>query len=388
MKILHVVPSYMPAYRYGGPIMAVHGLCKGLFALGHDVTVFTTNIDGPGNSNVPLGVEVDRDGVKVWYYPPTHFRRFYWSPDIAKALWNKVSSFDLLHLHSIYLWPTTIAAHMARRQGVPYLLAPLGMLVKNLVHKKNKMAKSLWLQLVEKRNIEAAAGMHFTSKIESREAAKFGYHFPAEFIVPNGIDFETPVSASVTSPIIKELQKKRNLILFIGRISWEKGLDRLIPAMRHIPDAYLAIVGNDENHYRPVLDELAAAHGISDRVFFTGPLYGYDKNSLLKHASVLVLPSYSENFGIIVLEAMAAACPVLVTPEVGAADIVREYRCGIVLDGDPDILGKGLRDMLRMPSQLAEMGRRGRIAVEENFTWSVVSRQMEKVYAKVLQYSK
>ena len=77
MRILHVVPTYIPAYRYGGPIYSVHGLCKVLAAHGHDIHVFTTNVDGPNDSDVPLGTPVDMDGVKVWYFPSKHLRRLY-----------------------------------------------------------------------------------------------------------------------------------------------------------------------------------------------------------------------------------------------------------------------------------------------------------------------
>ena len=86
MRILHVVPSYIPAYRYGGPNKSVHGLCKGLADLGHDVHVFTTNVDGPGDSDVPLGVPVEIDGVKVWYFTSKRLRRLYWSPEMAREL--------------------------------------------------------------------------------------------------------------------------------------------------------------------------------------------------------------------------------------------------------------------------------------------------------------
>ena len=130
MRILHVVPTYLPATRYGGPIHSVHGLCAALAADGHDVHVFTTSVDGPGDSPVPLGQPVALDHVNVWYFPSRRLRRLYWSPPMARALRRDAASFDLLHLHSVFLWPTWAAARAAAAARVPYVISPRGMLVR------------------------------------------------------------------------------------------------------------------------------------------------------------------------------------------------------------------------------------------------------------------
>ena len=124
--------------------------------------------------------------------------------------------------------------------------------------------------------------------------------------------------------------------------------------------------------------------GVLARVSFVGPIYGEDKASLLRHALLLVLPSYSENFGNVVLEAMALGCPVAVTPEVGAAEIVRESGAGGVFNGDPAELGVGIRGLIADPVALKRMGERGREFVSHRFTWEAVSVQMEEVYKQAI----
>src|SRR5215471_14810307 len=124
MRILHVVPSYLPAVRYGGPIFAVHGLCRALTARGHEIEVVTTNIDGPGNSRVPVGIPVNLDGVRVRYFSSPLFRWLYWAPALRRALRRDPGKFDAVHLHSVFLWPTWTAARCARRAGIPYVLSP------------------------------------------------------------------------------------------------------------------------------------------------------------------------------------------------------------------------------------------------------------------------
>ena len=375
MKILHVVPSYLPAVRYGGPIVSVHGLCKALVKRGHDVHVFTTNVDGQHNSDVPLGEPVDLDGVKVWYFPVTALRRLYWSEPMRQALRRHVGNFDVIHTHSVFLWPTWVAAQTAHRLNVPYVLAPRGMLVHDLVRRKSALLKRAWIALIERRNIANAALLHFTSRLEADDAVALGLPIRQSRVIPNGLD---------VSMLDRPRQRDEPFLLFIGRINWKKGLDRLLAALPAIPDCRLVVAGNDEDAYRPTLEALATRMGVSGRVSFIGPVYGDDKASLLSRALLLVLPSYSENFGNVVLEAMAAGCPVVVTPEVGAADIVRESGAGIVLEGDPAVLGPGIARIVADANALDRIGAMGREFVRHRYTWEVVAVQMEAAYRQII----
>ena len=184
MRILHIVPSYLPATRYGGPIYSVHGLCKALVQNGHEVTVFTTNVDGPYNSDVPLNQGVDVDGVKVWYFPSRILRRLFWAPGLSRVLRKKISSFDILHLHSVFLWPTWAAARCAKNLGIPYIIAPRGMLVRELINRKNRFVKNAWILFIERRSFVEASGIHITADIERKEIEKFVFDLPPVFYVP------------------------------------------------------------------------------------------------------------------------------------------------------------------------------------------------------------
>jgi glycosyltransferase involved in cell wall biosynthesis len=380
MKILHVVPSYVPAWKHGGPIRSVHGLCKALAARGHQVTVFTTDADTGGA--VPAGQAVALDGVEVWYFPVTAPRRLYRSPRMGRALRQRIAGFDVVHLHSVFLWPTAAAARAAERAGVPYLLAPRGMLVPDLLRRRGRWRKAAWLRLVERRTLARAAGLHVTAELEAEEARKLDLPLPRVFIVPNGIDPEPPPTDLSAAPVL-DLLTTGPFLLYLGRLSWKKGLDRLIPAFARVPDACLALAGNDEEGIRPRLEALAREAGVAERIVFLGPVDGADKAALLQSCAALVLPSYSENFGNAVLEAMAAGRPVAVTPEVGLADVVREERTGIVADGDPAVLGDALRTLLADPDR-ESMGQRGAEAARRRFGWEAVAAQMEGVYREVV----
>jgi glycosyltransferase involved in cell wall biosynthesis len=365
MNILHVVPTYVPAWRYGGPIVAVHGLCKALAARGHRVDVVTTNVDGDQTLDVPVATPVDVDGVHVRYYP-SPFRRLYWSPQMRKALRAHVQNYDVVHVHAVYLWPGIAAARAAHQAGVPYVISPRGMLVPELIRQKSRVAKTLWLQLFERRGFAHAAGVHFTSELEHDEARRVGLPLPNALVVPNGIDLATR----------PDVARDHRTLLFLGRVNWKKGLDRVIAALPSLADARLLIAGNDEEQLTPKLRALAAQHGVADRVEFLGPVYGPAKDELLARATLFVLMSTSENFGNAVLEALAMETPVVLSSDVGLADEVVRAGAGVI---GVDRVNALLDDRARRD----EMGRKGRALVESRFAWQRVAQEMEEAYRRI-----
>lgn len=367
MNILHVVPTYLPARRYGGPIYAVHGLAKALVARGHRVDVFTTNVDGDGVSDVPLATRVEIDGVGVHYFASS-FARLYWSAGLRRALHDNVASYDVVHLHSIFLHPTAAAARAAKGHGVPYVIAPRGMLVPELIRGKSRVPKLMWLRMVEHRNFADAAAIHFTSERELRDAQRTSMPLPSPFVVPNGIEL-------VARP---DVAREQNLIVALGRISWKKGLDRLIAAMPQLPHATLTIAGNDDENLTPQLHEQAGALGVESRVSFIGEVSGSAKYELLARASVVAMPSINENFGNVVLEALSMETPVVVTPEVGLSDEVAHANAGVVVRGE---LASAIDEVLRNPG---ERGANGRRLIEERFTWPHVAEEMEAAYRRLV----
>lgn len=375
MRIAHVVPSYWPASRYGGAIESVHGLCRALAAAGHRVDVFTTNLDGPGVSDVPVGRPVDVDGVRVRYFRSPVLRRWFWSPSMGAALESHAGDWDLLHLHSVFLWPTTFAARLARRRGLPYVLSPRGMLVAGLIRRKSRFLKSAWMAAFGRRLVREAACLHLTSTAERSELEGLGIPSAREWrVIPNGIRLED-VPLDLPEP---PGGSERPLVMYLGRIHWKKGIDRLVRAMKWVPGARLEIIGNDEEGYRPVVERAACEAGVRDRVSIEGPVYGPDKYRRMARASVFVLPSYSENFGNAALEAMAAGCPAVVAPGVGAADLAG--RGGLlVCDSDPERLGPALRELLADDERLARMRRQARQTALE-MDWSRIAGQMSALY--------
>jgi glycosyltransferase involved in cell wall biosynthesis len=383
VKILHVTPTYLPAVRYGGPIFAVHGLCRALAARGHQVDVFTTTIDGPNDSQVPLAVPVALDSVQVHYFASPVLRRLAWAPAMKGALRQEAAKATVMHLHSVFLWPTYAAARAAQRAHTPYVISPRGALVKELVRKRNRLLKTACIALIERSTFEHAAAIHVTSSAEENELKRFAWNLPKIAVIPNGID-EPVQTAGLPAPDVQSIAKQQPLVLFLGRLSWVKGLDRLLQAFALTRAGKLAIVGPDYENLLPNLLQLATKLGIAERVhFLPRTVGGPDKEHLFAAAKVLVLPSYSENFGNTVLEALIRSVPAVVTREVGAADIVRQSGGGIVVEGEPKPLAEAIAGLLENPVAARESGQAGRRHVAERYSWSSIAAQMEGLYEEI-----
>jgi glycosyltransferase involved in cell wall biosynthesis len=377
MRLLHVVPTYLPAVRYGGPIRSVHGLCSALAARGHDIHVYTTSVDGRGDSKVPLGRPVDVDGVKVWYFRSRFLRRLYWSPQMARALRKHMTRFDLVHLHSIFLWPTWAAARAAQSAHVPYVLSPRGMLVRDLVEAKSRRAKTLWLALVERANLAHAAAIHVTSAIEAQGVREFAFAAaPRIFEVPNGV--------AITARI-PEVTPQSPYVLILGRINWKKRIEIALEALQVVDGIRLVIAGGDDEGRGARLRERAAALGVADRVVFIGPVDGREKRLLLAGALALLMPSISENFGNSVLEAMAEGTPAIVVREVGAAEVVGESGGGFVVAPNGAGFAEAIRQLQGDPALRAQMGERAREAVALRYSWPAIAKRMEDQYRTLLR---
>ena len=357
----------------------MHDLCRHLNARGHQTNVFTTDVDGPGTIEVKSSRPCDVDGVKVQYFPVRTPRRLYYSPQLAAALKSHIVDFDIVHLHSTFLYPTMTAARCAEKMQVPYVISPRGMLVKDLIRKKSFLLKSAWIAMFERHTVEHASAVHVTSPLESEEVHKFDFTMPPVHTIANGIDI----------PHVNEsVPREANSVLFLGRIDWKKGLERLISAVSLVEAAKLVIAGNDETGYTSKLKKLCRKLGVDERVRFIGPVTGGDKWRLYQNASVFVLPSLSENLANTVLEAMAMECPVVVTPQVGLADTVNRHRTGLITAGEPAALAEAIRSILNDADAARSMGKRGRRLVEDAYGWPDIAAAMEQVYVEIVDRRK
>jgi glycosyltransferase involved in cell wall biosynthesis len=381
LRILHVVPTYYPAVRYGGPVRSVHSLAIALVELGHEVHVFTSSMDGSIDLDVPEKTPVNVDGVLVRYFRVPLLRRLCWSPSMGTALREEIWRFDIVHLHSVFLWPTSAAARFAKAAGVPYIVTPRGMLGHAVIRGKSRFVKSAWIHIVERKTLRDAAAVHVTSELEGTEVQSLGLRLPQVCCVPNGVASPLQYPTLDQGPFAG---LSRPYVLFLSRISWKKGLDRLIKSWKWVPNLTLIVAGNDDEGYQRQLTVIAEKEGVSDRVRFIGQVSDEHKWALYENALMLVLPSYSENFGNVVAEAMAVACPVVVTKEVGLSSFVIETGSGIVTDGEPALLAHAINELGCDDAKRKQLGAAGQNAVRTHLSWQAVSRGIDELYRSVI----
>jgi glycosyltransferase involved in cell wall biosynthesis len=254
------------------------------------------------------------------------------------------------------------------------------MLIRNLIDRRSWLAKSIWVHSIERSNIAQSAAVHLTSQLEAEELKRFDWRLPRLAVIPNGVDEPAPSSGEVGTDV-QEIAAEQPLVLFLGRLSWKKGLDRLLRAFACTKAGKLAIVGTDDEGLAPQLLKLAKSLRIRDRVrILPRTVIGFEKERLFSAAGLFVLSSYSENFGNTVLEAMLRRVPVIVTPEVGAADIVRESGGGLVVAGEPIPLGTAICRLTSNVELARSMGEAGQRHAMAHHSWANIGAGMEDLY--------
>ncbi len=396
MKILCVIPYYYPAFQYGGPIASVHGLNKALVENGIDVTVYTTN--SGIESEVLVDKEVGVDGVKVVYFRLSKIFGFavdiswQFSIEMTKALRKNISKFDVVYINGLWNYPAVVSCYYSRHYNKPYIVAPRGMLYRYTMGKK-AWKKWPYYQLISKRDMQCASAIHYTTRDEAEQChARLNFDNTA-LVVPNGTDsetFENLPEGGILKSRYPVLEGKK-IILFMSRISWKKGLDILAQAFGILAkgrdDAHLLIVGPDEGGYEKKVKGWLEDEGVQDKATFTGMLKGEEKLSAIAGSDIFVLPSYSENFGMVVVEAMSCGLPVVISDQVGICDDVESANAGVVVETDATQLAGALKRLLDAPGLCDEMGGRGRSLVARKYGWDQIADSMIKSFSEIISAS-
>jgi len=381
MKICHIVPTYYPAVRYGGPIWAIHHMCKSLAELGHDVTVLTTNVNMHEDMDVPLDQAVLIDGVKVFYYPTSYLRRWFFSWPLRKKMQKIIPEMDFVHLHSLFLYPTYQAAQIAKKNHIPYCISPHGALVPELLASRSRYIKKLALRLFENKNLSDASFIHATATLEEVNIRAAQVPIKKIEIVELGVD--TALTKEEASNANKLLEIPSPYLLFLGRISWKKQIDRIIAALPYIrKDIQLVIAGYDDENLIVSLKKMANDLGQSDRVHFYGPVKGKQKQAFFANALAMVLPSLHENFGMVILESWANARPVILSPNIGLADTMLVADAGVLVPDTPRAFGELINQLTLNPEVLDRMGHNGLNLVKERYSWGTRALELVSVYER------
>lgn len=373
LVILHIIPSFAPAWGYGGSVQSAYFLCAELAQNGCLVRVLTTNSNGLGRE---LLVEpgCEHELVKGLYvrYCRRMFRHSI-SFDFLRVLPSYLRQAQVVHLTGVYSFPTLPVLFLCQRWGIPVVWSPRGAF-QRWSGSRRVWLKSGWdflCKFIQPKNLM----LHVTSESEAIESAE-SLPGVTMTVIPNGVEMPQAIH-----PL---LDPKRLHLLYLGRLDQKKGIENLLSACHRLKteatqDFKLTIAGEGSDSYTRSLRKMAGDHGLNSHVEFVGHVDNDQKRMLFEQTDLTVVPSFTENFGIVVAESLAFGIPVVASTGT-PWERMEEVGCGLWVNNDPATLAQTLARAFNM--NLHEMGHRGRIWMEREFSWSAVARRMNELYVK------
>lgn len=376
MKILHVVPSFYPATSFGGPIWSTYGLCNAL-ARQTDIEIKVLTTDTAGNASHE---KLDRKTIRPEQYPgyTVDFAHKWAKTSVAPGLLTELPRLitwaDIVHVTAVYSFPTIptlLACRLARK---PLLWSARGSLQRWEQTRKRSL-KQAWERTCATILMGHPHAIHVTSPEEAKAA---NTQLPASptIEIPNGVD--TPE----TLPERQWQPEGRTRVMYLGRFDPIKGIEHLIDsvAFSKTPNLELTLYGSGDKEYTTTLARRIEDKHLASRIKVAGFVEGAAKTNAFAHADICVLPSFSENFGMTVVEALSHGVPVIASKGTPWSQLPA-HDAGLWVANDPESLAGAMDELAQR--KLEECGKRGRIWMRETFDWSAVAKRMIKAYQKL-----
>tara|TARA_R110002020_G_scaffold463122_1_gene683027 strand:+ start:5284 stop:6426 length:1143 start_codon:yes stop_codon:yes gene_type:complete len=365
LNVLHIVPYV--GDEASGPAYCVPAICDSLQKKGCQISLYTLNPLPEKKFSFQI------NGFQRSNFPHPAFGR---SPEMYKALLKEVNNVDIIHNHSLWMAPNIYSGLVSKKYGIPYICTPHGTMSQKALQRSN-WKKKIALTLGQQLALDYTTCFHATAVHEVNDINAYCSGKPVSMI-PNGVDIP---------PLIPIKKSKRKKLMFLGRIHPIKGIENLIKSWSQLEDKFtewdLEIIGLGDVGYTNTLLNLIKSLDLT-RVNLLDPVFGEDKNAVYQKANIYVLPSFSENFGMTIAEALANATPVITTDATPWADIEKR-KCGWYIPVGQESLKATLEIALNKTSnELSEMGKKGREWMNEDFSWDSLAEDMIATYNWVL----
>jgi glycosyltransferase involved in cell wall biosynthesis len=382
LRILHVTPSFYPAWSYGGIARCAYELCRALSLGGEDVTVWTTDaLDATGRAAEP---SLSVDGIRVRRFRNlsnrlAYDRQLYLPIGFRRAARRDLGGFDLVHVHSHRHLLEVWAARAARRTGVPYVVTGNGTVP---VIERYRTVKRALDALGTRAVLRRAAACVAVSEAEVAHYRREGVDAARVHVIPNGIrpeDFAVlPAPGAFRSA---HGLASGPLVVFVGKITPRKGVDVLLRALARLPETVRLVVGGNFMMPEEPIRRLAEEVGIGHRVLFTGFLDAEARNAAYVDADVVAYPSADEIFGLVVAEAFLCHAPVVVCDDSGCGELVRAAAGGLLVPyGDAEALARALRVFLDDRARRDAAAESGRRFVVQTLAWERIASRTRELY--------
>lgn len=395
MRVLHVVPGLSP--QFGGPSKAVMQICKALNSKGVKADIVTTNADVRGVLRVKLNTPVVIDEVTVYFFNSPFLRKYGFSLTLVKWLKKNIDNYDLIHFHSFFSCLLLPILSLATKNKKPLILRPCGMLAPEVLKRNydgiissyiSYIAKSIFLKIV-KPYIKKISAIHYTAEDERISSKPLNLN-KREIVLPLGLNFEEYRNYIDSQKLQSGLPRNdgKKIILFMSRIDPKKGLDifvnSVIKLKKNRDDFVVIIAGSGDKHYERKIKERVRSANLDEIISFPGFIEGKEKYQMLYKADLFVLPSYNENFGISVIEAMLCGVTVVISNKVAIYREIRERNAAYIVETDENSLYDGLNDLLDDENLRNELAENGKKIVDDYYDIGKVVDKMINVYGEVI----
>ena len=376
MKVLQVTPAFYPARNWGGCAHSVPGLCDALARNSEvELRVLTTDSDGPKTrERIPVKAfpETFPAGYEVYYCRRLFAQSV--SPGLLTRLWSMVRWADVVHLTATYSFPTIPTLLVCRILHKPVVWSPRGAL-QRWPGTTRARAKSVWEKLCNALCDPGRVVLHTTSEEEKSESRPRMPRAQAR-VIHNGVNL----------PGLNGNRSQRNgslRLLYLGRLHPIKGIENLLWALaRTKGEVTLTLCGAGDLSYRRSLESLVSELSLDSRVSFRGAIDEAAKARHFHEADLCVVPSFKENFSLVVAESLSYGVPVIVGDGTPWKQ-VDQIGCGRCVPNSPDELAKAIEALSDAP--LNEMGLRGRAWMQKEFGWDVVAERMFATYRELVE---
>ncbi len=378
---------YLPAEQ-DGLSYSTRRLVKALTAKGTEVTVYTTSWKWK-SSEIS---QFKSDKLQIY---PAHFNNsFELSFEAMVNLWRSVRNFDLVQFNSIFSVSTVVGAFLCRAFRVPYVVSPSGNFLPSIDPEENRgisgaAKKMLFFKLLSQEALKKAAKIICKSQTEM-EGLQKRTSLHNMTVIPNGLD-TSPYSEVVDPSIIDQklgFGRRKNMCLFLGRFSEEKAIPFLLEAwalvIKRQPGAVLVLAGPYDRGFHARLKSYVEQLPDQGSVVFPGAVSGNLKVALLQSCKCLLLPSYFESFGNVVLEALASGRPVIAS--VGTPwQSLELYRLGKWLKWEKEAWAKAILELMSDDYYNTQTFRNySRQWVSDNFDWEHIADNYLRLYSNIL----
>jgi len=385
LKILFLIPYFIPAYRFGGPIRGTYETGLRLVKKGHEVTVYTTDAWEP-KKRIDKKEDII-NGMHIKYFPninnllASKYKIF--SPvGMYSQVKKKINNFDIIHIQEYYTIITFIGGKLSKKYNKKYLVSIRGALSDVPMQSKNNLKKIFNFFL--KKFLFSADAITVQTENERKDCRK--HNLKNLRIIRNGIDTEMFKKIPPRSIFRKkyEIKPDENVLLFVGRINKIKGLKYLIEALSRLKDRKirLFIIGPDDN-YLGELKTYIDKFNLNNINIIKG-LYGAEKLEALAGSDIFVLPSIYDCSPNSMLEACASGLPIITTTENGLHKIISDGAGILINSKDSKALSSAIIKLITDPQLMKKMGAKGSKIVFDKYSWNKVTDELEKLYFKML----